>query len=161
MYNTDGENLFYTWEAITYGRGGARQVTHSTVNEIKQKLQKEVQKKQQAARTNKPTLPTRNLNGLMRSGGNANLLSRLGLSTQPKPEPQTVGVPSPSVGESSRSAYSSSAVQFSHLSDSSSPEQPRSCKYTNIYDYTYTTLIDWHVTNRPVYVRENIRTEWR
>ena len=155
IYNVSGEDLFYTWEAITYGRGGARQVTLGTIDEIKQRLQKEMQKKQQATKSNKPTLPTRGLNGLMRSGGNTNIFNRLGLSTQPKTEPQTFGVPS--AGESSRSAYRSSSIQFSLLSDGSSIEEPRTCKFYFISLYFF----DYNVVDRPLYVRKDHGTKRR
>lgn len=154
MYNMDGDSLFWTWEALNYGRGPGRQVTLGTVDEIKQKLQKDLQRKQQATKANKPVLPTRNLNGLMRSGGNTNLLSRLGLSTQPKVEPQAVGIPS--VGESSKSVYRSSAVQFAPLSDGSSLEDSRTCKFTWL-DISVT--IDRNITNRSLYVRKDIRAK--
>ncbi|CAL1713336.1 unnamed protein product [Somion occarium] len=128
MYNVTGEDLFFTYESLVYGRGGARQVTPDNVAEIKQKLQRDLEKqKRQLAKSNRPMLPMRNLNGLMKSGGNADLLNRLGASSKIKVESPSIGIPS--AGESSRPIYRNSSVQFTRLDAQRSSEQPQKYRY--------------------------------
>ncbi|KAI0075069.1 hypothetical protein K474DRAFT_1455179 [Panus rudis PR-1116 ss-1] len=84
-YNKGPEDLFYTYESVIYGRQRPRIITQDILEEIKERLKRDLEKqnakKQQQSNARNIKLPTRALKGgLMRSGGNSDVLGRLGTS---------------------------------------------------------------------------------